>query len=33
MKIDKIESFSIGNGNLVRIHTDNGLIGWGNTAC
>ena len=33
MKIDKIESFAIGNGNLVRILTDNGLIGWGNTAC
>ena len=33
MKIDKVESFLIGHGNLVRIETDNGLVGWGNTAC
>ena len=33
MKIDKIESFFIGNGYVVRIHTDTGLSGIGQTAC
>ena len=29
MKIDKIESFFIGGGYVVRIHTDNGISGIG----
>lgn len=33
MKIDKIESFFIGNGYVVRIYTDTGLSGIGQTAC
>ncbi|RKU07687.1 galactokinase [Candidatus Poribacteria bacterium] len=33
MKIDKIESFFIGNGYVVRIRTDTGLSGIGQTAC
>ncbi len=33
MKIDKIESFFIGNGYVVRILTDTGLSGIGQTAC
>ncbi len=33
MKIDKIESFFIGNGYVVRIWTDTGLSGVGQTAC
>ena len=33
MKIDKIESFFIGNGYVVRIWTDTGLSGIGQTAC
>ena len=33
MKIDKIESFFIGNGYVVRIWTDSGLSGIGQTAC
>ena len=33
MKIDKIESFFIGNGYVVRIWTDSGLSGVGQTAC
>ena len=33
MKIDKIESFFIGNGYVIRIHTDTGLSGVGQTAC
>lgn len=33
MKIDKIESFFIGNGYVVRIQTDTGLSGIGQTAC
>lgn len=33
MKIDKIESFFIGNGYVIRIHTDNGISGIGQTAC
>ena len=33
MKIDKIESFFIGGGYVVRIHTDNGISGIGQTAC
>ena len=33
MKIDKIESFFIGNGYVIRIHTDTGLSGIGQTAC
>jgi len=33
MKIEKIESFFIGNGYVIRIHTDNGLSGIGQTAC
>ena len=33
MKIDKIESFFIGNGYVVRIWTDTGLNGIGQTAC
>jgi galactonate dehydratase len=33
MKIDSIESLFIGNGYVVRIHTDNGLSGIGQTAC
>ena len=33
MKIDKIESFFIGNGYVVRIHTDTGISGVGQTAC
>ena len=33
MKIDKIESFFIGNGYVIRIHTDTGISGVGQTAC
>ena len=33
MKIDKIESFFIGNGYVIRIWTDTGLSGVGQTAC
>jgi len=33
MKIERIESFFIGGGYVVRIHTDNGLSGLGQTAC
>ncbi len=33
MKIDKIESFFIGSGYVVRIWTDTGLSGIGQTAC
>ena len=33
MKIEKIESFLIGNGYVVRITTDTGLTGLGQTAC
>lgn len=33
MKIDKIESFFIGNGYVIRIHTDTGISGIGQTAC
>ncbi len=33
MKIDKIESFFIGNGYVIRIRTDTGLSGIGQTAC
>jgi len=33
MKIDKIESFLMGNGYVLRIHTDTGLSGVGQTAC
>ena len=33
MKIDKIESFFIGNGYVIRIHTDAGISGVGQTAC
>lgn len=33
MKIDKIESFFIANGYVIRIHTDNGISGIGQTAC
>ncbi len=33
MKIDKIESFFIRNGYVIRIHTDTGLSGIGQTAC
>ena len=33
MKIDKIESFFIRNGYVIRIHTDTGIRGVGQTAC
>ncbi|MCY3724544.1 mandelate racemase/muconate lactonizing enzyme family protein [Candidatus Poribacteria bacterium] len=33
MKIDKVESFFIRNGYVIRIHTDTGLSGVGQTAC
>ena len=33
MKIDKIESFFIRNGYVIRIHTDAGISGVGQTAC
>lgn len=33
MKVDKIESFFIANGYVIRIHTDTGLTGIGQTAC
>ena len=33
MKIDKIESFFIRNGYVIRIHTDTGISGVGQTAC
>ena len=33
MKIDKIESFFIGNGYVIRMHTDTGISGVGQTAC
>ena len=33
MKIDKIESFLMGNGYVLRIQTDSGLSGLGQTAC
>jgi galactonate dehydratase len=33
MRIDKIESFFIGNGYVIRIHTDTGISGVGQTAC
>ena len=33
MKIDKIESFFIRNGYVIRIHTDTGITGVGQTAC
>ena len=33
MKIDKIESFFIANGYVIRVHTDTGITGIGQTAC
>ena len=33
MKIEKIEPMLMGNGLVVRIHTDNGLSGLGQTGC
>ncbi len=33
MKIDKIESFFVGNGYVIRIYTDTGISGVGQTAC
>ena len=33
MKIDKIESFFVGNGYVIRVHTDTGISGVGQTAC
>lgn len=33
MKIDKIESFLMGNGYVLRMHTDTGISGVGQTAC
>ena len=33
MKIERIESFLIGGGHVVRLTTDNGLSGVGQTAC
>ena len=33
MKIDKIESFFIRNGYVIRIHTDTGISGVGQTTC
>ena len=33
MQIDKIESFFIRNGYVIRIHTDTGISGVGQTAC
>lgn len=33
MKIERIESFLMGNGYVVRIQADNGLSGVGKTAC
>ena len=33
MKIDRIESFFIANGYVVRIYTDTGISGIGQTAC
>ena len=33
MKIDKIESFFIRNSYVIRIHTDTGISGVGQTAC
>ena len=33
MKIDTIESFFIRNGYVIRIHTDTGISGVGQTAC
>ena len=33
MKIDKIESFFIRNGYVIRVHTDTGISGVGQTAC
>ena len=33
MKIDNIESFFIRNGYVIRIHTDTGISGVGQTAC
>ena len=33
MKIDRIESFLLGNSYVARIHTDTGLSGIGSTAC
>ncbi len=33
MRIDKIESFFIGNGYVIRIYTDTGISGIGQTAC
>ena len=33
MKIDKIESFFIRNGYVIRIYTDTGISGVGQTAC
>ncbi len=33
MKIDKIDSFLMGNGYVLRIHTDTGISGVGQTAC
>ena len=33
MKIDKIESFFMGNGYVIRVHTDTGISGVGQTAC
>ena len=33
MKIEQIESFLIGNGYVVRITTDSGIQGIGQTAC
>ena len=33
MKIDRIESFLLGNSYVTRIHTDTGLSGVGQTAC
>ena len=33
MRIEQIEHIFMGNGYVVRIHTDNGLSGLGKTAC
>ena len=33
MKIERIESFLIGGGYVVRLTTDSGLTGVGQTAC
>ena len=33
MKIEKVESLLLGNNHIVRIHTDNGISGVGQSAC